>query len=137
MPSAAASAPASRPAEALVAVDAQPDQRRHRAADLSGFLVGEIAQVHHLHLTRGVLVHRERVDHPDGVVRSQPFQLRSDLSVEVRGPEAQHYELDGSDCHIKPSLHSRQSSGPVAARPSGPSVRLTRPPRLTPLGWSR
>ena len=69
--------------EALFALDAEADQGGHLAAELDRLLLAEVAEVHHLHLARGVLVHGERVDHAHGVALAELLELLDDLAVEV------------------------------------------------------
>ena len=64
--------------------------------------LGEVAQVRDLDLAVGVLVDRQRVDHPHGVALPQPLELVDDLAVEVRVLEAEHDELYRSDSHVAP-----------------------------------
>jgi hypothetical protein len=69
--------------QALLALDAEPDQSPDLAAQLSGLVQGEVAEVGDLELTLGVLVDGQGVDHPDGVAVAQPLQLLDDLAMEV------------------------------------------------------
>jgi hypothetical protein len=88
--------------------------------------------VRYLDLSRRVLVHRERVDHPDRVARPEPLQLGDDLAVELRVVESQHDELDWSDRHCRPSLRCRRPI-PRAVEPKFSITSRSRP-RLTPSG---
>ncbi|MFI1996388.1 hypothetical protein [Actinoplanes sp. NPDC020271] len=87
---------------ALLALDAQADQGTDLAAQFDGLVVGQVAQVLHLHSALLVLVDGERVDHAYRVGLPQPFQLGDHLTVEVRVPETEHDQLDGSDGHLLP-----------------------------------
>ena len=87
---------------ALLALDPEADQRADLAAELDRLVLGEVAEVLHLDLALGVLVDGERVDHPHRVALAQPLELGDDLAVEVRVLEAQHQELNRSDCHLVP-----------------------------------
>ena len=53
-----------------------------------------------LDLSVGVLVHRQRVDHAHGVALAQALELLDDLAVELGVAEAEHDELNWSDCHV-------------------------------------
>jgi hypothetical protein len=53
-----------------------------------------------LELTAGVLVDRERVDHPDGAGLPQSLEIVDDLAVEVGLREPEHEELYWSDRHV-------------------------------------
>ena len=75
---------------ALLAVDPKADQRADLAAELDRLVPREVAEVRHLHVSLGVLVHGEGVDHPHRVTLPQPFELLDHLTVEVRVAEAQH-----------------------------------------------
>ena len=70
--------------DAFLALDAEADQGADLAAQLDGLVDGEVAQMGDLDLALGVLVHGERVDHPDGVGLAEPLELFDDLPVEVR-----------------------------------------------------
>ena len=70
------------------AFDAESDQRPDLAAELDRLVLGEVAQVLHLDLSFGVLVHRQRVDHAHGVALAQPLELGDDLAVKLGVTEA-------------------------------------------------
>jgi hypothetical protein len=73
--------------EALLVLDAEPDERADVAAELDGLLLGQVAEMLDLDLALRVLVDREGVDDPDGVALPQRLELGDDLAVEVRMPE--------------------------------------------------
>ena len=105
MPSAAAWAPASAPSSRPSSPSMpEADQGADLAAELDRLVLGEVAQVEHLDLALGVLVHRQRIDHAHGVALAQALELLDDLAVEVGVLEAQHDQLDGSDGHVSSSL---------------------------------
>lgn len=66
------------------------------------------------HLDRSVriLVNRERVDHPDGLLVMQALKLSDDLPVEFGMVEAHDDQLNRSDCH-----RSRLSNQSVCGLP--------------------
>jgi hypothetical protein len=74
---------------ALLALDPESDQRADLGPELDRFVLREVAEMRHLDLTLGVLVHRERVDHPHRVAGAQSFQLGDDLAVEIRVLESE------------------------------------------------
>ena len=102
---------------AFLALDAEADQRAHLAAQLDGLFVGEVAQVRDGDLAVGVLVHGQRVDHPDHVALAQLLELRDDVPVEVRLVESEDDELNRSDCHVSsPSSRCSTEAWPHRAR---------------------
>src|SRR5262249_9099361 len=99
-------------------------QRTDLAAELDRLVEGEVAQVGHLDLAVGILVHGQGVDHPDRVAFAQSFQLLDDLPVEVRVAEPEDYQLHRSYGHD--GLLSR------AGRPVLRSWLPEPPPRPSP-----
>ena len=61
--------------QALLTLDAEPDEGADLAAELDRLVLGEVAEMGHLDLAVGVLVDGQGVDHPDGVAFAQPLQL--------------------------------------------------------------
>ncbi len=85
---------------ALLALDAEADQRGDLAAELDRLVLAQVAEVRHFHLALCVLVYRERVDHAHGVALTELLQLLDDLAVELRMLEPQHQQLNRSDRHL-------------------------------------
>ena len=90
--------------EALLALDAEADQGGDLAAELDRLVLVQVAEMDDLHLTWGVLVDGEGVDHAHGVALAELLQLLDDLAVELRMLEPQHQQLNQSDCHLIYSL---------------------------------
>ena len=65
-----------------------------------------------LELSLLVLVDGQRVDHAHRVAFAQPLQLGDDLAVELRVVEAQHDELNRSNCHVYDSFTEEESTEP-------------------------
>ena len=84
---------------AVLALDAEADQRADLAPELDRLLGRQVAEVLDGELAVRVLVDDERVDDPHGVRLPEPLELLDDLSVEVGVFEAQHHELNRSDRH--------------------------------------
>src|SRR4029450_4245965 len=87
----------------------------------------QVAEVHNLHLPVGVLVHRERVDHPDRAALLQPLQLRDDLTVKIRIPESEHNQLDRSYRHGLFLSSTPRSTGSAATPCKSVGTKASRP----------
>ena len=94
-------------ADAFLALDAETDQCAHRGTELDRLVLGEVAEMHHLDLSVGVLMHRKRIDDAHRVALAQALELLDDLAVEIRVAESQDYELNRTDCHVSPLVANR------------------------------
>ena len=103
----------------------EADQRADDRAELGRLVVAQVGALQHRHVSLGVLVDDDRVDHAHDVVLLQPVELGQDLALEVRFVEPQHQKLYGSDCHV-PLLSQLKSSiadakgEDIARRPDSP-----------------
>jgi hypothetical protein len=111
--------------EAVLALDAKPDQRADLGAQLDRLVLRQVAEVLDFELAGGVLVDGQRVDHAYGVALAQSLELGDDLAVEVGLLEAQHDQLNGSNRHCSLLQFGLGAAGssPAALRP-----RLLWPP---------
>src|SRR6202012_3015077 len=85
---------------ALFPLDAESDERADLAAELDGFLLGQVAQMLDFKLPVLVLVDRERVDDAHRSAFPQPFEFGDHLAVKVRVVEPEHDQLHRSDSHV-------------------------------------
>jgi hypothetical protein len=99
MPSARCGARFGTGVHALLALDAQADERADHAADLDRFVLREVAQMLNLDLALGVLVHGQRIDDAHRAALLQALKLGDDLAVELRVPEPEHDQLNRPDGH--------------------------------------
>src|SRR4051812_44372218 len=113
---------------ALLAIEAEADQRTDLAVELDGLLTRHVAEMLGLELARRVLVDEKGVDDPDGAGLAQPCQLREDLTVEVRVVEAEDDELDRADGHRDRSSREVAEREAVATTGRAHHPERTRPP---------
>src|SRR3954451_6336287 len=84
---------------AVLAVEAETDERSHRGSQAFGLVDRQVAPLHRSQVPGLVLLDDQGVDEPDDIALAESAELRDDLTGEVWLVEAHDEQLNGSDGH--------------------------------------